>query len=93
MEIPKLEATLALYEGREENHEKWLKNQARLDKYRITRRKNKAKKALEKRIVWRNRRKTHSDYDLDDDSADYTTEEEKEEGVAQQDTTTAPSTS
>jgi hypothetical protein len=28
MEIPTQEATLALYEGREEEHQKWLKNQA-----------------------------------------------------------------
>jgi hypothetical protein len=100
MEIPTQEATLALYEGREVEHQKWVKDQAQLDKYPITRRMNKAKKALEKRIIRRNRRKTHSDYDLGDDSADYTTEEEKDEGVPEEEIdeelshhrTTSPST-
>jgi hypothetical protein len=93
MEIPTQEATLALHYGFEEKHDKWVKNQARIDKYRITRRNNKAKEAMRKRIVRRNRKKTHSDYDSDDDSADYTTEEEKEKEVPQCETTTPPSTS
>ena len=90
LEIPTRAATLAIWEGFEEGHEKWVKNQARLEKCRDTRRKTIATEIMKKRIVRRNRKKTHgSDYDSDDDSADYTTDEEEEELVPEQEETTS----
>jgi hypothetical protein len=46
MEIPTQEATDALFEGFNERHAQWEKNQAQLDKYLSTRRKNKAKEVM-----------------------------------------------
>jgi hypothetical protein len=47
MEIPTQEATDALFEGFDKRHAQWEKNQARQEKYRSPRRKNKAKEVMQ----------------------------------------------